>query len=145
MSYRPTMTREERDAWFEGLTPSQKALVGVPTGWMCTLVVIADIKRVLQDEDLPSEERLYILEKINSFADGQWLTQEMLAAIKPPSPVGAEMYRTICEMVKGKGGAGVALDLLAEIETFDLFCKDNPSLLAALKIKQRADSSHAAA
>ena len=57
------------------------------------------------------------------------------------SAVGGEMYRTVLRLVRGKGGASVALDLIAEVETFDLFCKDNPSMLEALDLRHRRDRS----
>jgi hypothetical protein len=120
-------TFAEHCAWIDSLSPDETLILHTPAGHRYTLVVIADIKRVLQAE-FPAEYRLQFLEFLDRQSAG-W-GAETIASITPMCDAGAEIEREARKL-----GSKQALDAFAKFDVFSAFCALNPSLLEALRMR----------
>jgi hypothetical protein len=106
------------------------------------MLVISLTKRFLSSHSTSTSERLNILEKMNSLTD-QFLTAEMVSAIKPMSDVEYEMLSAALSLDGGDAKrAATSADILTRSDVFGLFVRLNPSLLAAIKFREQAIKRH---
>jgi hypothetical protein len=117
----------ERSAWEASLSDDALIILHSSTGERYTLVFISLVKRMLSME-IPQNYRLQYLEWLDRDRD---ITPEMIGAVNRMCVDGYELLREAQKL-----GAKKALDVISRLEVFTAFVALNPSVLAAIKMRQ---------
>jgi hypothetical protein len=97
--------------------------------------MVALTKRALLTKDIKPAEQLLLLEKMNSLTD-QYFTPEMLATIEPMGDIGYEIFKVARSLdLPGDKSARPSFDVLTSPRVFRHFVTLNPSILAAIKLR----------
>jgi hypothetical protein len=130
------MSEEEHFAWWATLSDEEKMVAHVPPGYQHLLLVIAYIKRVLVVCEMKAGERLYHLEWLNKQTDNNYISPEMLAIIEPMSDAEMAMMHE-ARSLDQKGSDAKSFEILTRWKVLNSFLALNPSILAAIKLRER--------
>jgi hypothetical protein len=129
------MSEVEHSAWWATLSDQEKMVANVPPGYQHLLLVIAYIKRVLVICEMKAGERLHHLEWLNKQTDN-YVSPEMLAIIEPMSDAEMAMMHE-ARSLDQKGSDAKSFAILTRWKVFHSFLALNPSILAAIKLRER--------
>ena len=129
------LPEEEHLAWWATLSADQKMVAYIPPGYQHLLLVIAYIKRVLVVCGMKAGERLHYLEWLNKQTDN-YISPEMLAIIEPMSNAEMAMMHE-AQSLDPKGSNSESFKILTRWNVFNSFLALNPSILAAIKLRER--------
>ena len=131
------MTRNDQEhrAWIDALSGDDLLILYVPTGYRFKFLFASYIKRFLATDRIDDAERLYWLERLTDMVDN-YFSAAMLATIKPMSDTELEMFHEAAALDRDKSRCDNAFDLLTEHVVFMSFCRLNPSIIQAIKLRE---------
>ncbi|HEY8336715.1 MAG TPA: hypothetical protein VIQ05_23225 [Tardiphaga sp.] len=121
-------TYEQHSAWLASLEGDEKLIVHVPIGHLFSLAVVAGLKWALITLKMSAEDRLRVLDGIETCVYGP-VTHEALAAIEPADEGSREIMQEINKLPIAK-----RTNAFRDGDVFRLLSKLNPSLLVALRL-----------
>jgi hypothetical protein len=127
--------REEHSAWLAPLSPDATFVTHTPSGYKLIFIMVALTKRALLTKDIKPAEQLLLLEKMNGLTD-QYFTPEMLATIEPMGDTEYEIFKEARSLSPpGDKTCRASFDVLTSPRVFGHFITLNPSILAAIKLR----------
>jgi hypothetical protein len=122
------------------LSDDDQLASNTPAGYVHLMLMAAYAKRGLQFK-ASIGKRLKLLELLNSLTDG-YFTPEMLSVIEPMCDTQMEMVSEARSLVREDDRLGNAsFAVLTKPQVFGHFRRLNPSLLAAIKLRQQTTAA----
>lgn len=113
----------------------------LPDGYRFTMIAVAMLKRAVLDEQTPPADRVRFLEGMSRWIDVHF-TEEMLRMIEPAGDTECQIVHEVMSLDRGREISdrivSGTLNILTSERVFSHICTLNPSIPAAIKLRDQS-------